>query len=475
MLSWQVETFIKEKQLLAANDRILVGVSTGVDSMVLLHILETLQKKMGFVIGVAHVNHKLRATSDEEETYLRNYCQEHNLPFYSTWWENPPKNGVEEKARIFRYHFFKETMVSQHYQVLATAHHRDDQIETMIMKMIREGNLFSAKGIVASQSFGATGELVRPLLQITKEEILDYSKKEGIVYFEDQTNALLNMQRNRIRHQVIPLLKEENSQALSHFQQLSDQLSAAEEIITEQQKKWYQALIKENYHEFEVDVDSYLTFSQAQQFFFLQELAKKARKYYDITLSTKQIRQVMKLLSEEKAHWVMDIDQTWQFQKSYNRLFLSKQSNKDEDAESLLTLNLGESKFLSKNEWVGLFSKDKVEVPEKVKCWLEYRQDLGKEFPFSVVLRKRQAGDRIQLNKQLHKKLSRFFIDKKVPQNLRDQAWVMTDLKDNVLGLLPYVFSYLCIPKETAKIHYVLLYKYRKPKLEGETDAGKRY
>jgi len=476
VLTWQVEKFIKEKELLQENERVLVGVSTGVDSMVLLHILETLQKKIGFDIGVAHVNHKLRTASDEEEIYLKNYCQKHNLPFYSTRWEDVPTNGVEEKARLFRYNFFKETMAAQNYQVLATAHHKDDQIETMIMKMVREGNLFSAKGIVADQSFGTNKKLVRPLLQITKEEILNYSKKEEIFYFEDQTNALLDAQRNRIRHQVIPFLKEENSQTLSHFQQLSEQINAAEKIITEEQKKWYQALVQEKYYAFEIDVDKYFTFSQTQQFFFLQELAKKARQYYDMTLSTKQIEQVMTLLSKEKAHWGIDIDQQWQFQKSYNRLFLClKQSSENDEPKQSFKLNLGESMFLSKNEWVGIFPEDKLEMPEEVNYWLEYRQSLGEEFPFPIILRKRQAGDRIQLNEQLHKKLSRFFIDKKIPQDLRSQTWIVTDLRGNVLALLPYVFSYLCIPKETAKIHYVLLYKYRKPKLEGEADAGKRY
>ncbi|GMA72599.1 tRNA lysidine(34) synthetase TilS [Tetragenococcus osmophilus] len=275
MLTWQVEKFIKEKELLQENERVLVGVSTGVDSMVLLHILETLQKKIGFDIGVAHVNHKLRTASDEEEIYLKNYCQKHNLPFYSTRWEDVPTTGVEEKARLFRYNFFKETMTTQNYQVLATAHHKDDQIETMIMKMVREGNLFSAKGIVADQSFGTNKKLVRPLLQITKEEILNYSKNEGIFYFEDQTNALLDVQRNRIRHQVIPFLKEENSQTLSHFQQLSEQINAAEKIITEEQKKWYQALVQEKYYAFEIDVDKYFTFSQTQQFFSYRNLQKK--------------------------------------------------------------------------------------------------------------------------------------------------------------------------------------------------------
>lgn len=474
MLLSQVESFIKEKQLLTADDRVLVAVSTGVDSMVLLRILEKIQKKNNFVLGVVHVNHKLREASDQEEIFLRNYCQKQELPFYATSWQHPPTSGVEEKARMFRYNFFKETMQTYNYHVLATAHHSDDQMETMIMKMVRDGNLFSAKGILASQPFGKDQTLIRPLLQVAKEEIIHYSQEEEVDYFEDQTNALLDVQRNRIRHQVVPLLKEENNQALQHFQQLSQQLSAAQEVIFQQQEKWYQAITIEHLNEFKIDVYGYLALSKEQRFFFLQKLAEKARQYYDLTLSAKQINQVTKLLEKEKAHWEVDITSAWQFQKSYGQLFL-RQSGSVVNKKEYHTLHVGESLFLSENEWLGVFPKDEVKVPEKVKFWLEYRQDLTLNFPSKVVLRRRRAGDRIRLNEQLNKKVSRFFIDKKIPQILRDQVWVVTDCNGKVLGLLPYVFSYLCITKETAKIHYVLLYKYRKPKLEGETNAGKRY
>ena len=474
MLLSQVESFIEENQLLKANERILVAVSTGVDSMVLLHILERLQQKSNFTIGVAHVNHKLRKASDEEENFLREYCREHELLFYTTSWQHSPTSGMEEKARAFRYKFFREIMDDYHYQVLATAHHSDDQMETMIMKMVRDGNLFSAKGILANQSFGEKQSLIRPLLHISKEEILNYSQQEGIDYFEDQTNTSFDMQRNRIRHQVIPLLKKENKQTLQHFQRLSQQIDAAQEIIADQQRQWYQAITTEKHNEVEIDLRAYLHFSTSQQVFFWQELAKKARQYYNLTISAKQIDQLMQLLVKKKANWKIDIDQTWQFQKVYDRLFLCQSQAVFGSNESYV-LPVGESLFLSENEWLGIFPKDEVKIPKKVKLWLEYRQNLSLEFPTSVKLRRRQAGDRIQLSEQLNKKLSRFFIDKKVSPASREKAWVITDFQGKVLGVLPHVFSYLCITKETAKIHYVLLYRCQKLKLEGEANAGKRY
>ena len=112
--------------------------------------------------------------------------------------------------------FFAETMTLQSYDWLLTAHHADDQMETMLMKMVREGRLQNASGIKRKQPFG-NGYLIRPFLTIAKEEIRDYARRRGIAYFEDETNQQTLFQRNRLRHQAVPLLKAENPKLLIIF------------------------------------------------------------------------------------------------------------------------------------------------------------------------------------------------------------------------------------------------------------------
>lgn len=125
------------------------------------------------------------------------------------------------------------------------------------------------------------------------------------------------------------------------------------------------------------------------------------------------------------------------------------------------TLRIGDTCYLSDDEWIGFFLKDDIKIPKKVKLWSEYRQELSVEFPIECCLRKRQPGDKIALQPHISKKISRYFIDQKIPNQQRENAWVVTDCQGIVLGLLPYVFSYLSIAKETDKIHYVLLYRRR--------------
>ncbi|KAF1304189.1 tRNA lysidine(34) synthetase TilS [Enterococcus saccharolyticus] len=447
MLVEQVRQLIQTQQLWQANERVLVAVSTGVDSMVLLDILEQLSVPM----GVVYVNHCLREVSYEEEAFLIAYCQDKQLPLYHTRWDEPATTGVEAAAREFRYTFFKEVLAKENYDVLVTAHHSDDQIETILMKMVREGNFFSSRGIQLTQSFG-TGRLVRPLLETTKADILAYSQERQIPFFEDETNQSLAMQRNRLRHQVIPLLKKENPQVSQHFQQWSQQMDWAQELIREQQQTWITQYVQKTGMQLQFQWSTYLKMSPAQRYFFLQGLG--------VPLSEKQCQQLMKLLDEKTAQWHVDLA-GWQVQKSYEQVVFRPTVTKKLPSMSERTLRIGDTCYLSDDEWIGFFLKDDIKIPKKVKLWSEYRQELSVEFPIECCLRKRQPGDKIALQPHISKKISRYFIDQKIPNQQRENAWVVTDCQGIVLGLLPYVFSYLSIAKETDKIHYVLLYRRR--------------
>jgi len=459
VLEQKVAHFIDDRTLLTANSRLLVAVSTGVDSMVLIDILQKIQEQFALELGVVHVNHKLRQASDKEEEFLKKYCEQRQLPFFSTHWQNHSQVGMEEKARTFRYHFFAEIMTRHNYPFLATAHHGDDQMETMLMKMVRDGNFFSAHGIIDRQPFGQ-GHLIRPLLQSSKEEIHQYAQAEDILFFEDATNQKLDVQRNRIRQLVVPHLKAENRQVLSHFQQLSEQLIYAQETVVKQQQKDYQAMVKASSDQLNMDIKKFNQLSAARQFFLLEAIRQQARQIYQLTISQDQISQVAQLLQKNKANWQIDLVDNWQFQKSYEKLFLHQAIKVEKKAR--FNLHEGESVFLSEHEWIGIFQPGQEKIPEKIANWSEYRQYLKVDFSLPVTLRKRCDGDRIQLNPQLKKKVARILIDQKIPQKRRERAWVLTDKNEKVLAVLPYAISYLCISQETAKIHYVLLYKYCK-------------
>lgn len=439
--------------------RILVAVSTGVDSMVLLHLLEQLQST-GLVLGVAHVNHQLREAAIAEAQFLTQYCQTHDLPLYVARWENPAVTNIEAQARDFRYAFFKKIMREEGYSCLVTAHHLEDQVETMLMKMVRTGEVFASSGMRRTQPFGS-GTFVRPLLDDSKDDILAYAKKHQLIYYEDETNQSDCYQRNRLRQQVLPTIKAENPQALAHFQQISDQLVLLEAWLAEQQVLWRQAAVTfcENY--LVIDLAWYQQRTQTEQTYFLADVVKLGQEKYGLGISSKQSRQVQKLLAQKKSQWRIDLADGWEFSRQYEQLFLQK---KAEPLISLQKISLvtNQGVYLTKKQWIGLFLPGQEKIPEKVKHWSEYRQTIALNLNFELTLRKRQPGDRIALTPNLTKRVSRYLIDQKIPLNQREAAWILIDENQTVFAVLPYVLSYLSIPQETDKIHYVLLYKYEK-------------
>lgn len=450
------------------DSRILLAVSGGVDSMVLLSLMEIVATKAKITLAVIHVNHQLRAESVKEEAFLREYCAKAGIPFYSRRWQDAPDTGMEAAARAFRYQFFREVMTEQNYDTLMTAHHSDDQLETMLMKMVREGNLQTAGGIKARQPF-ANGYLIRPLLSFSKEEVRDYAQKEQLVYYEDATNALPTVQRNRLRQQVVPLLKAENPQVLAHFSQLAEQIQWTVQWQQETLQAWFEKQATPLDRGWSIPVQAFLMLPSAQRYFCLQYCLLQARNQHGMTFNEEQVQRILTCLVSERPQWSVDLGADWQAQREYESFLLQRRQVQLEAVASQI-LTSGDGLFLSEREWLGILPATQAgvipealaKIPEKVKLWSEFSHALPVDFPTEVMLRKRMAGDRIQLTPALRKKVSRIMIDKKMPNEMRERAWVMTNPKGCILGVLPVALSYLSIAKETDKIHYRLLYKYKK-------------
>ena len=222
----QFERHLEQGRFFAKDDLVIVAVSTGVDSMALLDLLQRLPAGRRPRLLVAHVNHELRDQSTVEEAYLTDYCRQAGLSLRVAHWpkEDHPEHGVEEAARHFRYAFFKRLLTEYHAAAVVTAHHANDLAETMLMKMTRGGQLDQLVGIRDQRPLGR-GKLVRPLLPFTKAELYRYARARGLKWFEDQTNQELTVARNRYRHQIIPALERENHQLITHLLDYRAQLT----------------------------------------------------------------------------------------------------------------------------------------------------------------------------------------------------------------------------------------------------------
>ncbi len=212
-------------------------------------------------------------------------------------------------------------MSQEGYDVLLTAHHNDDQVETMLMKMMREGRLQSAGGMQQQQPFH-TGVLLRPLLSISKAVIYDYAQAQQIPYFEDESNHEPLYLRNRLRQQVVPALKAENPQLLPHFQQLSVEMQLANQLIQQEQQQWLSAFVQQQAARLVIDLQQLPTFSPAQRYFFYAGFLQQAEAFTKQPLNQKQLPQLLRLLDEKKGQWQLALHKQWQLRRSYDQLLL---------------------------------------------------------------------------------------------------------------------------------------------------------
>ena len=203
--------------------KILVAVSGGADSMSLLHFLYNHQKDLDIQLGIAHVNHKQRQESEHEEAYLRHWAEEHKVPFHYSAFSG---KFSENAARTFRYEFFKRVMKDYDYSALVTAHHADDQAETIFMRLLRGSRLRHLTGISAIRPFG-TGQIIRPFLHLTKDQL------PVTFHFEDRSNTSLAYLRNRIRLSYLPTLSQENPKFKEHLCLLAEEIGLMKQALGE--------------------------------------------------------------------------------------------------------------------------------------------------------------------------------------------------------------------------------------------------
>ena len=189
--------------LIAPGDKVLCALSGGADSMYLLCRLVEGAEEGGYQVGAAHYHHGIRASSAQEEEFVRVWCESHHIPLFVGHGDVPREavrrgQGVEETARAMRYAFLYETARREGYTLLATGHHAGDQAETVLMHLIRGSGLRGLRGIQPRQ-----GMLIRPMLEVTRGEVEAYVSRYHVTHVEDESNADPAYTRNRMRHQEI--------------------------------------------------------------------------------------------------------------------------------------------------------------------------------------------------------------------------------------------------------------------------------
>ena len=365
--------------------KILVAVSGGADSMSLLHFLYNHQKDLDIQLGIAHINHKQRQESEHEEAYLRHWAEEHKVPFHYSAFSG---KFSENAARTFRYEFFKQVMKDYDYSALVTAHHADDQAETIFMRLLRGSRLRHLTGISAIRPFG-TGQIIRPFLHLTKAQL------PVTFHFEDRSNTSLAYLRNRIRLSYLPTLSQENPKIKEHLCLLAEEIGLMEQALGELTK--------------DITITDLSVFQQqsdAVQLFLLQNYLDS---FPDLQLSKGQFNQLISYLRKNVSGKI-PLKNGYELVKTQTSFLIRK-----EEAISLSPPCLLEfGKSVEFEDYTLTFSEfNDVSNTDAISIWSDA----------PIVIRHRKEGDKIDLGSH-HKKLRRLFIDNKILEKDRQKAIV---------------------------------------------------
>ena len=365
--------------------KILVAVSGGADSMSLLHFLYNHQKDLDIQLGIAHVNHKQRQESEHEEAYLHHWAEEHKVPFHYSAFSG---KFSENAARTFRYEFFKQVMKDYDYSALVTAHHADDQAETIFMRLLRGSRLRHLTGISAIRPFG-TGQIIRPFLHLTKAQL------PVTFHFEDRSNTSLAYLRNRIRLSYLPTLSQENPKIKEHLCLLAEEIGLMEQALGELTKDISTT-----------DLSVFQQQSDAVQLFLLQNYLDS---FPDLQLSKGQFNQLISYL-RKNASGKMPLKNGYELVKTQTYFLIRKEASISLSPPCLLEFG----KSVEFEDYTLTFSEfNDVSNTDTISIWSDA----------PIVIRHRKEGDRIDLGSH-HKKLRRLFIDNKILEKDRQKAIV---------------------------------------------------
>ena len=404
-----IKNFIKDEKLIEKDETIVVGVSGGIDSMVLLNVLYSL----GYKLVIAHVNHNVRVESKDELIFVSNYAKERNIPFESTVLEKINGVNFQDEARRLRYEFFFDVARKYNATKIATAHHLDDLLETILMRISRGSNLYGYGGIKPIIYYGSIS-IVRPLLCVTRKEIKAYQETNNIPFMEDGSNSKDKYTRNRYRHNVVPILVEENPNIYQNILRYSKQMYQAFDYIRMKSKELYVKNKGEIYNE------EFLNLDDAIKLDYISYILEQN----NIPCSYNKILLIKNMIVNRNPNGVVSISKEYDFVKKYSTSFISK---KVYNADYEFLLNLDETAILPDGSTVKITRniKNNSEIYLKL-CY--------NTLVLPLKIRNRRDGDYFTF-KFGRKKIKDLFIDMKIPMDVRNSVPIVLDKNDNILGI----------------------------------------
>lgn len=400
-------------------DCIVVGCSGGPDSMALVHMLLSIREKYELSIVIALVNYNVRDESTEEADYVRKFAEKNNLVFEYLSIDEYGDDNFENEARNIRYNFYDKLVKEYNANYVMTAHHGDDLIETILMKIVRGSNISGYAGfkkVVEKDNY----KIVRPLIEYTKDELIQYDKENKVKYYVDKTNFDSTYTRNRYRKEILPFLKNENDEVHKKFLKFSNTLLQANDfIIKERNKAIKRCVIDET-----IKIDKFKLEDEYIQKEIIYYLFSKFYQDDLFLVNDLHINLLLELINNNKSNTSINLPNEVVAVKNYNNVEIKKVTDQinSYEIELIDEVVLPNGHKIIRIEETDLNSND--------ICRLN-----SEEINLPLVVRSRRLGDRICLKNSGTRKIKDIFIDRKIKIEDRNIWPIVVDSSDQVVWI----------------------------------------
>jgi len=407
----RVERFVNEKNLVSENDKILLAVSGGPDSVFLFHFFIYLLKRKKIEIKVSYIHHHLRKEADKEVEFVKKLADSFNIEFFRGDIEIKEKRNIEKNLREKRYEKLFEIAKLNNCNKIAVGHTLDDHIETVLMNFFRGSGISGLCGIFPERRIYPYSEIkiIRPLLCIEKKEINDYLKENGIEYMIDASNLSLNFYRNRIRNQIIPFLLKFSPSLKKNIFRMTEILQKEEEFLREYTEKTLNKISEEKNGKIVIDIEKFKNIPENIKRRIAGYIYRKVKDTDYVNYRI--VERVLKFIEKKGEIEKEEIEKFLKGYKEEKKEFFYKievpgQTEIHNGIKIIAEfVNFSEEIFKNKDKFTGYFDWSKIRG--------------------NIIVRNRRKGDRFMpLGFKKEKKLSRFMIDKKIPEEKRDEILI---------------------------------------------------
>ena len=415
-----VYNFIVKELGLKKDEAVVVAVSGGPDSMALLHIMSKIKDDLNIKVICAHVNHNVRIESDDEKIFVEKFCKQNGIMFEYMKIMNYGDDNFHNEARTKRYDYFYSILKKYNSKYLMTAHHGDDLMETILMRIVRGSTLKGYSGfskIVKLDDY----TIIRPLIEVTKKDILEYNEKNNIAFVLDKSNEKDVYTRNRFRKYILPVLKKEDINVHKKFYKFSKTLIEYNNYI----EKQVASKINEIYINNELDIRKFMLEEHVIGMKIIYYILEHIYQDDLMLITDNHAEMIYNMILNKKPNINIYLPNNIVAKKTYNKVSFVDNNNDDLAYE------------IEINEYVSLPNGKNIKVIDNT---LENSNNIcrlnSNEVTLPLHVRSRAYGDKMILKgMNKHKKINDIFIDEKISIEKRNTWPIVIDSKGEIIWL----------------------------------------